>query len=228
MKGLATDFQTTMVVVTHEKGFAREAASRVLMMATAGSLRGDARALFPRAAEERTKQFLSKILDIGLLRAAGKLRRAIADRPIARRARPGGRGHLHRLCPNPWGGEQNPSLPARRPHPGSPRQMTARRAGTKPPGAQAFPVGERAAADGPGKRPPPRKASTAARNQRSACALSHRPARRLAVRAGSFSPWKKVAVGSAVLDERSWRWEAVGAESRFRRRPAEPRTRPHP
>src|SRR6266581_2407199 len=32
MKGLALDFQTTMIVVTHEMGFAREAADRVLMM----------------------------------------------------------------------------------------------------------------------------------------------------------------------------------------------------
>src|SRR5262249_14863880 len=32
MKALALDFQTTMIVVTHEMGFAREAADRVLMM----------------------------------------------------------------------------------------------------------------------------------------------------------------------------------------------------
>ena len=32
MKSLALDFQTTMIVVTHEMGFAREAADRVLMM----------------------------------------------------------------------------------------------------------------------------------------------------------------------------------------------------
>src|SRR5205085_317246 len=32
MEGLATDFQTTMIVVTHEMGFAREAADRVVMM----------------------------------------------------------------------------------------------------------------------------------------------------------------------------------------------------
>ena len=32
MKGLAFDFTTTMIVVTHEMGFAREAADRVLMM----------------------------------------------------------------------------------------------------------------------------------------------------------------------------------------------------
>jgi polar amino acid transport system ATP-binding protein len=64
MKGLATDFQTTMVVVTHEMGFAREAASRVLMMDDGRIIEeGTPEHFFREPREERTKQFLSKILD---------------------------------------------------------------------------------------------------------------------------------------------------------------------
>jgi len=64
MKGLATDFQTTMVVVTHEMGFAREAASRVLMMDEGRIIEeGTPEHFFREPREERTKQFLSKILD---------------------------------------------------------------------------------------------------------------------------------------------------------------------
>jgi polar amino acid transport system ATP-binding protein len=64
MKGLATDFQTTMVVVTHEMGFAREAANRVLMMDDGRIIEeGTPEHFFREPREERTKQFLSKILD---------------------------------------------------------------------------------------------------------------------------------------------------------------------
>jgi polar amino acid transport system ATP-binding protein len=64
MKGLATDFQTTMVVVTHEMGFAREAANRVLMMDNGRIIEeGTPEHFFREPREERTKQFLSKILD---------------------------------------------------------------------------------------------------------------------------------------------------------------------
>jgi len=64
MKGLAKDFQTTMVVVTHEMGFAREAASRVLMMDEGRIIEeGTPEHFFREPREERTKQFLSKILD---------------------------------------------------------------------------------------------------------------------------------------------------------------------
>jgi polar amino acid transport system ATP-binding protein len=63
MKGLATDFQTTMVVVTHEMGFAREAANRVLMMDDGRIIEeGTPEHFFREPREERTKQFLSKIL----------------------------------------------------------------------------------------------------------------------------------------------------------------------
>jgi polar amino acid transport system ATP-binding protein len=63
MKGLATDFQTTMVVVTHEMGFAREAANRVLMMDEGRIIEeGTPEHFFREPREERTKQFLSKIL----------------------------------------------------------------------------------------------------------------------------------------------------------------------
>jgi polar amino acid transport system ATP-binding protein len=63
MKGLAHDFQTTMVVVTHEMGFAREAADRVLMMDDGRIIEeGTPEHFFTAPREERTKQFLSAIL----------------------------------------------------------------------------------------------------------------------------------------------------------------------
>ena len=53
----------TMIVVTHEMGFAREAADRVVMMDD-GRIIEEAKPedLFERPKEERTRQFLSKIL----------------------------------------------------------------------------------------------------------------------------------------------------------------------
>jgi polar amino acid transport system ATP-binding protein len=63
MKGLALDFQTTMIVVTHEMGFAREAADRVLMMDDGRIIEeGTPEHFFTAPREERTKQFLSAIL----------------------------------------------------------------------------------------------------------------------------------------------------------------------
>jgi polar amino acid transport system ATP-binding protein len=63
MKGLAHDFQTTMVVVTHEMGFAREAADRVMMMDDGRIIeQGTPEHFFNAPREERTKQFLSAIL----------------------------------------------------------------------------------------------------------------------------------------------------------------------
>jgi polar amino acid transport system ATP-binding protein len=63
MKGLALDFQTTMIVVTHEMGFAREAADRVLMMDDGRIIEeGTPEHFFKAPREERTKQFLSAIL----------------------------------------------------------------------------------------------------------------------------------------------------------------------
>jgi polar amino acid transport system ATP-binding protein len=63
MKGLALDFLTTMIVVTHEMGFAREAADRVVMMDDGRIIEeGTPQHFFNEPREERTKQFLSKIL----------------------------------------------------------------------------------------------------------------------------------------------------------------------
>jgi polar amino acid transport system ATP-binding protein len=63
MKSLALDFQTTMIVVTHEMGFAREAAGRVLMMDDGRIIEeGTPEHFFTAPREERTKQFLSAIL----------------------------------------------------------------------------------------------------------------------------------------------------------------------
>jgi polar amino acid transport system ATP-binding protein len=63
MKGLALDFRTTMIVVTHEMGFAREAADRVLMMEDGRIIEeGTPEHFFSAPREERTKQFLSAIL----------------------------------------------------------------------------------------------------------------------------------------------------------------------
>jgi polar amino acid transport system ATP-binding protein len=63
MKSLATDFGMTMVVVTHEMGFAREAADCVVMMDGGQIIESAPPAeFFDAPKEERTKQFLSKIL----------------------------------------------------------------------------------------------------------------------------------------------------------------------
>jgi polar amino acid transport system ATP-binding protein len=63
MKRLALDLRTTMVVVTHEMGFAREAADRVLMMDDGRIIEeGTPEHFFRAPREERTKQFLSAIL----------------------------------------------------------------------------------------------------------------------------------------------------------------------
>jgi polar amino acid transport system ATP-binding protein len=62
MKTLAQEGMT-MVVVTHEMGFAREAADRVLMMEDGKIIEeGTPEAFFNHPREERTRQFLSKIL----------------------------------------------------------------------------------------------------------------------------------------------------------------------
>jgi len=62
MQQLADDGMT-MVVVTHEMGFARQVASRVIFM-DEGRLveQGAPRALFDHPREERTKRFLSRLL----------------------------------------------------------------------------------------------------------------------------------------------------------------------
>jgi len=62
MQGLARDGMT-MIVVTHEMGFAREAADRVVMMDEGRIIEeGTPEHFFTAPTEERTKQFLSKIL----------------------------------------------------------------------------------------------------------------------------------------------------------------------
>ncbi len=62
MKELANQGMT-MVVVTHEMGFAREVGSRVLFMDGGGILeQNEPHAFFANPKEERTKDFLSKVL----------------------------------------------------------------------------------------------------------------------------------------------------------------------
>ena len=62
MKDLA-DGGMTMVVVTHEMGFAREVASRVLFMDGGYVLEeGTPDEVFSNPKNERTKEFLSKVL----------------------------------------------------------------------------------------------------------------------------------------------------------------------
>ena len=62
MKVLAREGMT-MIVVTHEMGFAREAADRVAMMDDGRIVEeGRPEQLFAAPSEERTRQFLSKIL----------------------------------------------------------------------------------------------------------------------------------------------------------------------
>ncbi len=63
MQALASDIGMTMIVVTHEMGFAREAADRVMMMDDGRIIEeGTPEHFFTAPAEERTRQFLSKIL----------------------------------------------------------------------------------------------------------------------------------------------------------------------
>ena len=62
MKALATDGMT-MIVVTHEMGFAREVADRVVMMDDGAVIEeGTPEHFFTSPRHERTQQFLSKIL----------------------------------------------------------------------------------------------------------------------------------------------------------------------
>ena len=63
MKNLAKEEGMTMVVVTHEMGFAREVADRVIFMA-AGEILEDAPAdtFYDNPQDERAQQFLSKII----------------------------------------------------------------------------------------------------------------------------------------------------------------------
>jgi polar amino acid transport system ATP-binding protein len=63
MKNLAFELGTTMIVVTHEMGFAREVADRVVMMDD-GAIIEEAppKQFFAQPKNERTKRFLSKIL----------------------------------------------------------------------------------------------------------------------------------------------------------------------
>ncbi|UWG96091.1 amino acid ABC transporter ATP-binding protein [Dehalobacter sp. DCM] len=62
MKNLAHEGMT-MVVVTHEMGFAREVGDRVIFMDEGRIIeQGDPKTFFAEAKEERTKAFLSKIL----------------------------------------------------------------------------------------------------------------------------------------------------------------------
>lgn len=62
MKGLASEGMT-MVVVTHEMGFAREVSDRVVYMDSGLIVEtGDPKALFGAPQAERTREFLSKVL----------------------------------------------------------------------------------------------------------------------------------------------------------------------
>jgi polar amino acid transport system ATP-binding protein len=62
MKRLAEEGMT-MVVVTHEMGFAREVGTRLLVMDDGVILEdGDPRAIFSNPSHERTKSFLSHVL----------------------------------------------------------------------------------------------------------------------------------------------------------------------
>ncbi|MGX6969380.1 amino acid ABC transporter ATP-binding protein [Vagococcus bubulae] len=63
MKSLAKESGMTMVVVTHEMGFAREVADRVIFMADGEILEDrESEAFFDDPQDERAKQFLSKII----------------------------------------------------------------------------------------------------------------------------------------------------------------------
>lgn len=62
MKSLATDGMT-MVIVTHEMGFAKEAADRILFMDQGGIIEeGSPEELFLNTKQDRTREFLKKVL----------------------------------------------------------------------------------------------------------------------------------------------------------------------
>lgn len=63
MKNLAKKHSMTMIVVTHEMGFAKEVADRVIFMADGVVVEeGPARELIDNPKYERTKKFLNKVL----------------------------------------------------------------------------------------------------------------------------------------------------------------------
>ncbi|MFW3587583.1 amino acid ABC transporter ATP-binding protein [Vagococcus fluvialis] len=64
MKSLAKESGMTMVVVTHEMGFAREVADRVIFMADGQILEDrESESFFENPKDKRAKQFLSKIIN---------------------------------------------------------------------------------------------------------------------------------------------------------------------
>ncbi|MBP6407278.1 MAG: amino acid ABC transporter ATP-binding protein, partial [Fusobacteriaceae bacterium] len=63
MKNLAVKHGMTMIVVTHEMGFAREVCDKVVFMADGRIVEeGKPQDIFDNPQNERTKEFLSKIL----------------------------------------------------------------------------------------------------------------------------------------------------------------------
>ncbi|KHK63347.1 amino acid ABC transporter ATP-binding protein [Pseudomonas fluorescens] len=65
IRGLAEE-KRTMIIVTHEMGFARDVANRVVFFDKGVIVeQGEAKALFEAPKEERTRQFLSKFLSAG-------------------------------------------------------------------------------------------------------------------------------------------------------------------
>ncbi|WP_281355374.1 amino acid ABC transporter ATP-binding protein [Lentilactobacillus kribbianus] len=64
MKDIASDSDMTIVVVTHEMGFAKEVADRVIFMADGKILEDDSTAeFFTQPKNDRARRFLSKILE---------------------------------------------------------------------------------------------------------------------------------------------------------------------
>jgi glutamine transport system ATP-binding protein len=63
MKNLAIEHGMTMIVVTHEMGFAREVCDKVVFMADGKIVEeGNPKDIFDNPQNERTKEFLSKVL----------------------------------------------------------------------------------------------------------------------------------------------------------------------
>jgi polar amino acid transport system ATP-binding protein len=63
MKALATEEGMTMVVVTHEMGFAREVGTRLIFIDEGTILEeGKPKAVFKDPQQDRTKQFLARVL----------------------------------------------------------------------------------------------------------------------------------------------------------------------
>src|SRR5918996_2506805 len=143
IRQLGAEHNLTMLMVTHQMGFAREFADRVCFF-YAGRIaeQGPPAKLFGNPANERTRQFLSAVLEAGGgipgIARPGDAAPAIscrwtwagsaASRPLSRSRRWRAPGARAARSPVPDGAVRpNASLPAQRPHPREHRRRLTHR-----------------------------------------------------------------------------------------------------